>query len=87
MTQERKNELKKLAKGHWQAEILSDLLTGREIINPISCLKGAAKRYSLRYKESFNNLLWRIKQVEGIEIEVKYGPRGGLWGATYKIIF
>jgi len=86
MTQERKNELKKLAKGHWQAEILSDLLTGRKITNPISCLRGAAKRYSLRYKESFYNLLWRIEQ-EGIEVKIEYGPRGGLWSATYQLIF
>ena len=85
MTEKQKNELKGLAKGHWQASILRDLLTLTEVENPLRFLRGAAKRYYRRYENSFFNLLSRLKQA-GINVQYNPGPRGGQWGSSYKII-
>jgi hypothetical protein len=75
----------RLAKGQWQASILEELLAGRNIINPISCLQGKAKNWSLSYQRSFNALLDRLNQA-GYQIECTAGVRGGMWGAHYRII-
>ena len=83
---EQKKELLKLAKGHWQENILFDLLTQKTIVSPIGKqLKGRARNYIGRYEESFYNLLSRLNSA-GITVQRTPGPRGGEYSATYKII-
>lgn len=48
-------------------------------------LKGRAKRYGDRYAASFANMMQRAQRA-GFIIERVAGPRGGEWGATYKVI-
>jgi len=73
------------AKGCWQDGIVRDLLRGGEVRNPLSLLRGKAKLYSLRYEESFRNLRHRLHDA-GAVIEYIPGPRGGAWGAHYRLV-
>lgn len=73
-----------IAKGSWQALIWNMLLAGNEVTNPVSWLKGAARNYSDKYRESFSNLLHRAKTA-GYTIQRTPGVRGGEWSATYRI--
>lgn len=85
MTEQKKKELKKLARGSWQAGILYDLLSGKEVFNPISLLRGRARNYSYKYTTSFYNLLDRLEQA-GVQVQYTPGSRGGMYSATYKIV-
>lgn len=73
------------AKGCWQDEIVRDLLRGGQVWNPISALRGRAKNYSLHYQVSLNNLLGRL-EAAGAKVEYESGPRGGAWGAHYRLV-
>ena len=84
MSEQQKNSILKLAKGSWQHSILHDLITFTTITNPVSCLRGNAKKYSGKYQTSFNSLLSRLENA-GYSITVKRGIRGGLWSATYTL--
>jgi len=75
------------ARGHWQKEIVADLIRYGTIDNPIKELRGAAKEYKYRYEESFSNLISRLEADAGVKVRiVQYGPRGGRWGAKYGIV-
>jgi len=84
MSQTQKESFLKLAKGSWQLQILKDLLSCSEVINPIKNLKGKAKSYSSRYQASFFALLFRIEKA-GYSITIQSGPLGGQWGSTYSL--
>lgn len=75
----------KIARGTWQERIWKDLVTGFEITNPVSNLRGNARNYSSKYAESFGNLLHRAK-LAGYKIQRTPGIRGGEYSATYQII-
>lgn len=86
MTEERKAELLKLAKGCWQQEILEYLLRWGEIDNPTgAALVGKARNYAGRYEESFQNLRRRLEGA-GVRLEYIPGPRGGGYLARYKMV-
>lgn len=86
MTEERKQELLKLARGHWQRGIVSHLLRWGEIDNPTgAALVGKARNYAGRYEESFQNLRGRLEDA-GIKLEYIPGPRGGAHLARYKMV-
>lgn len=86
MTEERKTELLKLAKGCWQREIVSYLLRWGVIDNPTGAvLKGRARNYARRYQESFQNLRQRLESA-GVRLEYIPGPRGGAHLARYKMV-
>lgn len=74
-----------MARGHWQAEILSDLLAGRVVKSPTRYLRGNARRYIGRYQISFDHLLARMRAA-GYFIVRCPGPCGGEWGASYKLL-
>ena len=56
MSEQQKNNILKHAKGSWQQEIVCDLISCSSIRNPVSILKGNAKKYSGKYQISFNSL-------------------------------
>lgn len=72
-----------IARGWWQKSIYNDLANGYPVFNPVTKLRGRAKRYAYHYEESFNNLLYRMR-CNGYRIVVCYGPRGGMYSARYK---
>lgn len=75
----------KLARGHWQEEILRDLLKGEKVANPVGLLRGNARSYAGRYAESLRNLFTRM-EAAGYRVEmVEYGPRGGYLSGYYRI--
>jgi hypothetical protein len=92
MNQERKQLLQEQARGSWQREIVNEFIIEREghplyrdgVRNPVADLRGNAASYVGRYQESFQALLRRIREA-GFEIERTPGPRGGEWGATYRV--
>ena len=82
-----KDKMMACARGCWQRQIVEYLYYDGEITNPISWLQGTAKSYSRRYEESFSNLLDRLESDAGVKVRIiKYGPRGGRWGAKYGIV-
>ena len=82
-----KEKMLACAKGHWQREIVADLIRYGVIDNPIKELRGSAKEYKQRYEESFSNLMSRLEADAGVKVRiVQYGPRGGRWGAKYGIV-
>lgn len=85
MTKEKIQILEKVARGSWQRGIVNDFIRDGETPSPFRFLAGEAKRWELKYRESFFNLIRRIEK-SGINIEVTPGPRGGEYLATYKII-
>lgn len=85
MSQEQKQQIISLAKGHWQRWIVRNLLSGDPVVNPVSTLTGRAKDYQMQYRQSFLNLLSRL-QAAGYRIEKTPGVRGGEWSATYRLI-
>ncbi len=86
MTEERKQELLNLARGHWQRGIVSYLLRWGEIDNPTgAALVGRARNYAGRYEESFQNLRGRLEDA-GVKLEYIPGPRGGAHLARYKMV-
>ena len=84
MSEQQKQSILKLAKGSWQRSILKDLISCKDITNPIKALKGNAKSYSGRYQVSFFALLRRIENA-GYTITIQSGPLGGQWGSTYSL--
>jgi len=85
MSEQQKQELVNLARGSWQREVINDLIRYGWISNPVSFLRGRAKNYSIRYETSFWSLLSRVEKA-GYKIEVRRGPRGGWYGATFKLV-
>jgi DNA-binding transcriptional ArsR family regulator len=85
MSEQQKNNILKHAKGSWQQEIVCNLISCSSIRNPVSNLKGNAKKYSGKYQASFNSLLSRLEKA-GYIITIELGPRGGRWGAYYSLI-
>ncbi len=85
MSEQKRNELVKCARGNWQYSIVSDMIRYGTIANPVSDLKGNAKNYQGRYQKSFDNLLNRLKK-SGCKIGVQRGIRGGMWGATFTLV-
>ena len=83
----KKEQMLACAKGHWQREIVADLIRYGVIDNPIKELRGSAKEYKYRYEESFSNLISRLEAEADVKVRiVQYGPRGGRWGAKYGIV-
>ena len=80
-----KEQLLSCAKGSWQEGIVRDLLSRKEIRNPLAVLRGKAKNYYLRYEESFNNLKERI-EAAGAKLEYIPGVRGGVPTSRYRLV-
>jgi len=72
------------ARGRWQVEQVRLMLDGG-CPSYARQLRGRAKRYEGRYRESFTHLLARLRDA-GVEVKRIPGPRGGEWGATYQIV-
>lgn len=85
MTTQQKQILSQ-AKGSWQKEIVRELITNGEIHSPVAHLKGRASQYQSKYQSSFRNLLQRIQQIEGVQIQRIPGVRGGEWSAKYILL-
>lgn len=73
-----------IARGHWQREILRELLTDEGMRNPLYYLRGNARSYEGRYRESLEHMLRRAMD-QGFVVTKELGPRGGSWSATYKM--
>ena len=71
-------------RGSWQRDIARHLVTGVSVYNPISNLKGEAKRWSGRYLASWHKVLLRMAAL-GYDIRRTSGKRGGEWGAQYRV--
>lgn len=76
--------MNRVAKGKWQQEIEEQLLAGQTIPHPAGQLRGAAKDWQLRYDESFESLIARMRAA-GHDIEVGTGPRGGRYSGQVRI--
>mgnify|MGYP001435482691 CR=1 FL=1 len=71
-----------ITKGSWQESVWEHLVKYGSISNPLASLKGNARSYTPRYRESLANMLIRAEKA-GYKIGFEYGPRGGEWGGTY----
>ncbi len=80
------NEVRELAlaccQGHWQREYVEELLRGWPTRNPVMELRGRAREYSGRYKDSLFNLDERLSAA-GFYYTYYPGPRGGEYMAHY----
>jgi hypothetical protein len=78
------NQIMACARGAWQREIAYRLASGDAIQSPHNTLRGAAKKYQIRYAASFRNLVRRI-EATGFRVVRTPGVRGGEYSATYRV--
>ncbi len=83
-TENDREKLLSLARGHNQTEQIRQMLTETGCPSPTGNLAGKAKQYSMSYQKTFNNLQQRIKKA-GYNIRREPGPLGGETRATYYI--
>ena len=74
----------KLVRGSYQQDVFNRLTMCWSVESPTK-REGKAKRYTDLYVKSFNGLIGRMTAA-GYKVERTPGPRGGEWGATYKIV-
>lgn len=74
----------KIARGCYQSEIFRELVNGHTIYPPERTLRGRAAGYLSKYRASFCAVLERMAEA-GYKVERIPGPKGGEWGATYRL--
>lgn len=75
----------KAARGSFQRDFASALASGATVRNPVSGLRGRAASYSGRYSASLRNYLDRLA-AQGVKVEIRRGPGGGWWSATFRVV-
>lgn len=93
LTAEDKQVLRAQARGCWQLGAVNELIYATErtpfypdgfAMNPMYALRGNARSYMGRYQSSFYSLIQRIRDA-GFVVDVRLGPKGGLWSASYRV--
>lgn len=67
----------------YQIDLASSLVGGYYVTSPDRHIRGRAKSYLGRYKQSFQSTLNKLTR-SGFEIIRQPGPKGGEYGAIYR---